>query len=143
VPIAGGALFDANTGQAPSSTAGRAFDGKTDTMWRSGWYASEKFGGLKVAGIGLVLDLGQQTEVRQVTTTLPVAQDLTVYVANRASLDGATTIGASSGRSGQIVFDVPAGPVASGQLVIVFFTKLGPDGSGRFRAQVSEVSVSR
>ena len=56
---------------------------------------------------------------------------------------GATPVGTSAGRTGTLAFDLPAGPVASGQLVIVFVTKLGPDGSGRFRAQVSEVTVSR
>lgn len=112
-------------------------------MWRSGWYASDKFGGLNVPGVGLILDLGQQTEVRQVAVTLPVAQDVTVYLANRASVEGATVVGSSAGRTGTLVFDLPAGPVASGQLVIVFVTKLGPDGSGRFRAQVAEVAVSR
>ena len=143
VPISGAATFDGNAGQVASSSAARAFDGKPDTMWRSGWFSSENFGGLKTPGVGLILDLGQQTQVRQVSVTVPVAQDLTVYVTNRASLEGATAIGTSSGRTGQLVFEVPAGPVAAGQLIIVFVTKLGPDGSGKFRAQVSEVTVSR
>ena len=143
VAITGAAMLDATSGQVNSSSAGRAHDGKADTMWRSGWYASDKFGGLNVPGVGLILDLGQQTEVRQVAVTLPVAQDVTVYLANRASVEGATVVGSSAGRTGTLVFDLPAGPVASGQLVIVFVTKLGPDGSGRFRAQVAEVAVSR
>jgi hypothetical protein len=143
VAIIGAATFDASAGQVASSSAPRGYDGNAATMWRSKWYSNEKFGGLKVPGIGYIVDLGQQTEVRRVTVTLPAPQDITVYVANRASLDGATAIGSSTGQSGQLVFDAPAGPVSSGQLVIVFVTKLGPDGAGNFRAQVSEVAVSR
>lgn len=143
VAIIGAATFDASAGQVASSSAPKGYDGDPATMWRSKWYANDKFGGLKVPGVGYIVDLGQQTEVRRVTVTLPVAQDLTVYVANRASLDGATSIGSSTGKTGQLVFDAPAGPIASGQLVIVFITKLGPDGTGNFRAQVSDVAVSR
>lgn len=143
VAIIGAATFDASAGQVASSSAPRGYDGNAATMWRSKWYSNEKFGGLKVPGIGYIVDLGQQTEVRRVTVTLPAPQDITVYVANRASLDGVTAIGSSTGQSGQLVFDAPAGPVSSGQLVIVFVTKLGPDGAGNFRAQVSEVAVSR
>lgn len=90
-------MLDATSGQVNSSSAGRAHDGKADTMWRSGWYASDKFGGLNVPGVGLILDLGQQTEVRQVAVTLPVAQDVTVYLANRASVEGATVVGSVRG----------------------------------------------
>ena len=143
VAIIGAATFDASAGQVASSSAPKGYDGDVATMWRSKWYSNDKFGGLKVPGIGYVVDLGQQTEVRRVTVTVPVAQDITVYVANRASLDGATSIGSSAGKSGELVFDAPAGPIASGQLVIVLVTKLGPDGSGKFRAQVSEMAVSR
>lgn len=143
VAIIGAAAFDPGTGQVASTSAARAYDGKADTMWRSGWYSTSKFGGLKLTGVGLILDLGQQTQVRQVTVSAPAAQDITVYVANKASLEGATAIGTSTGRSGSLVFEVPAGPVASGQLVIVFVTTLGPDGSGKYRAQVSEVQVSK
>lgn len=143
VAIIGAATFDASAGQVASSSAPKGYDGDAATMWRSKWYSNDKFGGLKVPGIGYVVDLGQQTEVRRVTVTVPVAQDITVYVANRASLDGATSIGSSAGKSGELVFDAPAGPIASGQLVIVLVTKLGPDGSGKFRAQVSEMAVSR
>jgi len=143
VAIVGAAGFDSTGGQVPSGTAARAYDGKPDTMWRSGWYTTETFGGLKIPGIGLAVDLGQPTQVRRVAVTVPVAQDFTVYLGTRASIDGATLIGSSSGGTGQVVFDVPAGPVPSGNIVIIFMTKLGPDGDGKFRAQVSEVVVSR
>ena len=80
--------------------------------------------------------------MRRVLVTVPAAQDITVYLANRASLDGATKIGSSSGKSGELVFQLPTGPVPAGQLVIIVVTALGPDGEGRFRAQVQEVKVT-
>ena len=74
---------------------------------------------------------------------MPLAGIAKVSIQPSAPVEGATVVGSSAGRTGTLVFDLPAGPVASGQLVIVFVTKLGPDGSGRFRAQVAEVAVSR
>ncbi|MBK8470652.1 MAG: hypothetical protein IPL45_13010 [Actinomycetales bacterium] len=142
VPIVGSAGFEVTLGQVSSTTSGRAFDGKADTMWRSGWFKTANFGGINKQGIGIIADLGQQTPVRRVLVTVPAAQDITVYLANRASLDGATKIGSSSGKSGELVFELPTGPAPAGQLVIIVVTALGPDGEGRFRAQVQEVKVT-
>ncbi len=144
VAILQGATFDPDgDNQGTSRTVAAAWDGNPSTSWRSGWYASEDFGGLKRRGYGIIADLGQVTPVRRVVVTLPAAQDVTVYVANQASLTGATAIGTSTGKAGQVVFDVPGGTPVNGQLVIVFVTKLGPDGGGRFRAQVSELQVAK
>ena len=143
VAVIGGAGFEPqNGGQVANKTAARAYDGDLTTMWQSNkWYATEKFGGLNIPGTGLILDLGQSTPVRQVTLTLPVPQDITVYVANAATTEGATAIGSKVAASGAVVFDAPT-PL-EGDLVIVYVTKLGPDNAGHFRALVSEVQVLR
>jgi len=110
-------------------------------VWQSQFYSSAKFGGYAKSGIGLVFDLGQETEVHRVMTTLRGGADFTVYLANRLSLDGATSIGSSSGQDGSVTLDAPGGS-AKGTLVILWFTKLAPDADGTFSAQVAEVKVS-
>ena len=42
----------------------------------------------------------------------------------------------------RVSFDAPGGAPLTGQLVIVVVTRLGPDGEGHFRAQISEIKVS-
>ena len=127
--------------QEGNASAPRAIDGDGATKWRSQAYTSAPFGGFPKAGIGLVLDLGQQSDVHQVDVDLVGGSDLTVYVASRLSLSGATSIGSVSGQDGTVTIKAPGGS-AKGQLVILWFTRLAPDGEGTFRAQVAEARVS-
>jgi hypothetical protein len=144
VAIVGAASLDSDGVQSPSASAPKAYDGDPATMWRSSkWYATENFGGYPVPGVGLILDLGQQTDVRRVALSLPAAQSGTVYVASEAKVAGAQPIGTFTDAQGTIVMDAPGGTPVKGQLVIVFVTKLGPDGEGHFRAMVAEIQVSR
>ena len=130
-------------GQEGNASAPRAFDKDPSTAWRSQTYQSAAFGGFPKSGIGLVLDLGQQTAVRQVSVTLDGAPDMSVYVASKESLDGATLIGSSSGKDGTQTFTPPGSGTAQGQLVILWFTKLAPDGNGSYQAAVAEATVSK
>jgi len=142
VAVVGGQAWDPEgDNQEGNASVPRAFDGKPDTMWRSQAYSSAAFGGFPKSGVGLVLDLGQQTDVHEVAVDLRGGADVTVYVASRLSLDGATAIGTSTGRDGTVTLQPQNGPVR-GQLVIVWFTRLAPDGEGKFRAQVAEARVS-
>jgi hypothetical protein len=125
-----------NNLQAP-----RVYDGNLATAWSSEGYNSASFGGLGKKGVGVRLDLGQPTSVNQVTINLgngPV--DLTVYAATKDSLDGATVIGAATDATGKVQINA-ATPMPKTQYVIVWFTKLAPDG-GRFRASISEIALS-
>ncbi len=139
--VAGQAWDPEGDNQEGNASVPQAFDGRPDTMWRSQAYTSAPFGGYQKSGIGLVLDLGQQSDVHEVAVDLVGGADLTVYLASRLSLDGATKIGTSSGQDGTVTLKAPGG-TARGQLVIVWFTKLAPDGEGKFRAQVAEAGVS-
>jgi len=128
-------------GQEKNTQAARVYDGNPATAWTSEGYNSANFGGLGKKGVGVRLDLGQPTSVNQVTIVLgngPV--DVTVYAATKDSLDGATAIGTATGATGQIVLKA-ATAMPSTQYVIVWFTKLAPDG-GRFRASISEIALS-
>ena len=128
-------------GQEKNLQVPRVYDGNLATAWSSEGYNSANFGGLGKKGVGVRLDLGQPTSVNQVTIDLgngPV--DLTVYAATKDSLDGATVIGAATDATGKVQIKA-ATPMPKTQYVIVWFTKLAPDG-GRFRASISEIALS-
>lgn len=127
-------------GQEKNLQAPKVYDGDLATAWSSEGYNSASFGGLGKKGLGVRLDLGQPTSINQVTIDLgngPV--DLTVYAATKDSLDGATVIGAATGATGKVEITA-ATPMPKTQYVIVWFTKLAPDG-GRFRASISEIAL--
>jgi hypothetical protein len=122
--------------------AAAALDGNGATLWRSSkWYGSAQYGGLKGRTTGLLLDLGQPTDVHQVTFTTRGAADVTVYIGDRTTVTGATPIGGIAQKDGESTVAVANGGSVKGRYVILWFTALGPDGEGHFRAQVAEVSV--
>jgi len=128
-------------GQEKNLQAPRVYDGNPATAWSSEGYGSANFGGLGKKGLGIRLDLGQSTAVNQVTIDLgngPV--DLTVYAATKDSLDGATVIGSTTDATGHVQIKATSA-LPKTQYVIVWFTKLAPDG-GRFRASISEIALS-
>lgn len=123
-----------------NSQAAKVYDGDLSTTWTSEGYGTADFGGLK-KGVGVLLDLGQPTSVRQVTIDLgsgPV--DLTVYSATSPSLDGAAVIGSANAASGRVTIK-PTAAKPRGQYVIVWFTSLVPDGN-QFRASISEIALN-
>jgi len=124
-----------------NSQAARVYDGNPATSWTSEGYNSTAFGGLPKKGVGVLLDLGQPTSVNQVAIDLtkgPV--DFTVYAATTTGLDGATVIGTTTAASGHVELKA-ASTMPQAQYVIVWFTKLAPDGPW-FHAAVSEVALS-
>lgn len=144
VTIVGASQYDPeNGGVQPSQTAVLAYDGNPQTAWRSSkWYATPDFGGFQKQGLGLMLDLGKVTDVHKVAFTTVGASDLTVYVAGQPQIKGATPIGAVTGLNGNATVAVPDNGAVKGQYVFLFFTKLGPDGEGHYRAQIAEATVS-
>ncbi len=89
-----------------NSEAPRVYDGKTSTAWTSEGYASSNLGGLKT-GVGVLLDLGQPARVKEVVLTLPDVSDVQVFLTDSDSIDGATEIGSSQGKKGQITLKAP------------------------------------
>jgi len=123
-----------------NSQVPRVYDGNPATVWTSEGYNSETFGGLKT-GVGVILDLGQPTSVHEVTLDLgsgPV--DVTAYAATGTSTAGATVIGAATGASGRVQLKA-ASTMPQAQYVIIWFTKVAPDG-GKFRASIAEIALS-
>jgi len=128
-------------GKENNNRAPRVYDGNPATAWTSEGYNTADFGGLGKKGIGVRLDLGQPTSVNHVTIDLGAGPaDVTVFAATKDSLEGATVIGAASSASGRIQLNA-ASAMPQAQYVIVWVTKLAPDG-GRFRASISEIALS-
>jgi hypothetical protein len=140
-PILSATGFDPQGDNAErNGEAPRVFDGNPSTYWSSEGYSSANLGGLK-KGVGVRLDLGQLRKVSRVTLLLPNPSDVTVYVGqDRNSLDSATSLGTSQGKSGSVTITAPK--PAEGQYVFVWFTKVSQVSDGRFRATLAEVTVS-
>jgi hypothetical protein len=128
-------------GREKNSQAARVYDGDAATSWSSEGYTTANFGGLGKKGVGVLLDLGQPTSVSQVTIDLGHGPlDVTAYAATNASLTGAAVIGAANEASGRIQLKA-ADAVPEAQYLIVWFTRLAPDG-GQFRASLSEIALN-
>jgi hypothetical protein len=95
-------------------------------------------GGLK-DGAGVILDFGQTVKPSEVGLLLPDPSTFDLYLAPDRSLDGATKIGSSSDKSGEITIKVTGG--ASGQYLIVWFTRVSRVSDGAYRATLAEVTA--
>lgn len=140
--VAAAADFDPLGGDGENpQLAARVYDGDPKTEWQSERYWTAAFGGVK-RGVGILVDLGPNRTPTQVTVTLAIPASFEVYVANERSLDGATKIGSKSMASGAQT--VVATKPVKGQYVIVWFTQLSKDSTGRndYRARVGEITVS-
>ena len=143
IPIVSASQVSEDAGVQAAKTAAAAFDGKADTGWQSTkYYATPQYGGLKGLTTGLLLDLGQSSDVHQVTFTTRGPADITVYVGDQTKVAGLTPIGSVSQHNGEANVAVPSNGSVKGRYVIIWFTSLGPtDKAKQFRAQVSEASV--
>ena len=76
-----------------------------------------------------------------VTTLSRAKQDVTVYAATNASIDGAQKIGSVTDQAGTVTLTAPDGLTAATKL-IVWVTKAAPaEAPNHYRAQISEVTV--
>ncbi|HWI33569.1 MAG TPA: hypothetical protein VNS83_04605, partial [Lapillicoccus sp.] len=142
IAIVAASQISEDEGVQASRTGAAAFDGKGDTVWRANkYYRSAQYGSFTDVTTGLLLDLGQPADVHQVAFTVRGPADVTVYVTDKPTVDGATAMGTVTQQDGEATVSVPNGGAVKGRYVILWFTTLGPDGNGRFRAQVAEASV--
>ena len=113
--------------------------GSTDQPWYSQWYTTPEFGGLRL-GTGLLLDLGKAmtvTDVRLALGSEPGA-DVQVRVGNAPSTD-LPTVASASGADGAVRLTMSH--PAKGRYVLIWFTRLPPDGHGHYQVSVYNVSV--
>ncbi|MEO7752957.1 MAG: hypothetical protein ABIS35_06035 [Terracoccus sp.] len=140
-PVTGVTSFDPQDDNTEGEGSAKlAIDGNPATAWESRWYGTPTYNGNK-DGVGLVLDFAAPAVVSEVQLVLPAAQDVTVFLASKASLAGAQKIGAQAGANGAVVFK-PTSPLQPGTKIIVWVTKAAPaEAANHYRAQVSEVTV--
>ncbi|WP_299518057.1 murein biosynthesis integral membrane protein MurJ [uncultured Serinicoccus sp.] len=139
ISIEGITSFDPEgDGDERNDLAPLAVDGDEGTEWTSHTYLSEGWGSLK-SGTGLVLDLGEETEVSEVEVVLGEGDmGATLYVADTPTLDGATELGSEDSAEG--TWTVSPDEPATGRYVILWFTRAfaGPDGE---IVRVAEITV--
>ncbi len=147
VKIAGVTDFDpfADPPEENPDTAKNAIDGNSATSWMTSTYRGDPaLGGLK-PGVGLMLDLGKDTEAGSVTVELtgkPTSYE--VYAASAGvtdppdSLDQMDKVGskADAGEKSTVRLD----PAPKTRYLLVWLTKL-PAVSGGFRGEIVDISV--
>jgi hypothetical protein len=127
------------TGDDPG-TADLVIDGSTSTGWQTQWYATPEFGGLKT-GTGLLLDMGRTETITSVRVTLGSAAGADLQVrAGDSSVSGLKTVATEAAAGGTVQLKL-ASP-AHARYVLIWFTKLPPDGSGTYQVEVYNVGVT-
>jgi hypothetical protein len=119
--------------------ASRLINVSTFLPWSTQWYATPEFGNLR-SGTGLLLTLAENATVRDVRLSLGSAPgaDVQVRVGNSPSLALPVTASAS-GVGGSVRLTVTSR--AAGRYVLIWFTRLPPDGHGHYQVSVYSVSV--
>jgi hypothetical protein len=107
--------------------------------WQSDWYATPGFGGLQ-AGTGLLLDMGQAVTITAVKVTLGFpGADLQLRAGTAPAL-AALPVAATAADAGRVASLPLAVPVRA-RYVLLWFTRLPPDGAGTYQASVHQVTV--
>jgi len=137
----------ADPGNEESLYGKLAIDGNPKTDWTSQWYATPEFGQLK-AGSGLLIDMGRPVRFASVTVTFgsEPGADVKLLVGNSAdrskqNLDSMTTVATRNDPTGTVTFPITS--TVTGRFLVVWFSRLPPQpgSSGKFEAQIFNVSV--
>jgi hypothetical protein len=110
--------------------------------WYSSWYASPAFGNLQ-SGTGLLLDMGGAVKLSGLRLVLgrPLGADVQVRVGNSATLAGLATVASATDVGGTV--RLPVTSLVSGRYVLVWFTKLPPNGQqDQYQVGVYSVTVN-
>jgi hypothetical protein len=140
VSIAGAAAIDPQgDNNENGDLAKNAVDGDRSTSWHSERYDSPNFGGIK-QGLGLVLDLGDNSTVTAVTVNAP-GTDGTVELraSDTSRYEGSRLVATGQLTGHGTVALTPAKPVPT-RYLILWFTRV-PENGGDRRIIVNEVDV--
>jgi hypothetical protein len=108
--------------------------------WLTQWYATPNFGALK-QGTGLLLDMGRTVTIATVRVTMggyPGA-NLELRLGTIPEL-GALPVVAAASNAGTVL-SLPLKTPARARYVLLWFTKLPPDGAGTYQVYVHGVTV--
>jgi hypothetical protein len=120
-------------------TAARVLSGSSQG-WTSQWYATPEFGDLK-QGTGLLLDMGRTVTITTVSLSLGSSPGAEVELRLGAAPDlGALPVVTTATATRDLLSLRPGTPVQA-RYVLVWFTRLPPDGAGTYQAIVHQVTV--
>jgi hypothetical protein len=120
--------------------ASLALSNNAATPWNTDWYATADFGNLQ-SGTGLLLDMGKPVTITSVQISLgsTPGADLQLRTGNVPALSSLRPVATATNAGGTLTLRLTS--PASGQYLLIWFTKLPPDNSGTFEAFVSGVSL--
>ncbi|MER6952026.1 protein kinase family protein [Nonomuraea sp. NPDC000554] len=126
-------------GKEKPSIAPLAIDGQPSTLWKTEEYTSAELGNMK-SGVGLLLDMGKSVQVSDVVATLAQAPGANVElkVGDQPELGSLKTVARQKDAAGKVTL-TPDQP-ATGQYVLIWFTRLPADAGG-FHGTIYEVVV--
>jgi hypothetical protein len=108
--------------------------------WLTDWYATPSFGDLK-AGTGLLLDMGRTVTITTIKLTLgglPGANlELRVGAVPEFS---ALPVAATASDAGELL-SLPLTTPARARYILLWFTRLPPDGAGTYQVFVHQVTI--
>lgn len=139
--------FDPDGGEVPEENSDMvplATDGNPNTAWETKTYFDGPVLAPYRSGVGLLLDLGEETEVGEVEVTLEGGPyDLEVMAAPKGAArptttDGLTSVEARSGVSGEIA--LRGSDTVLTRYVVVWLTSL-PRSTDGYRGGIAEVVV--
>jgi hypothetical protein len=110
--------------------------------WQSQWYATPSFGDLKL-GTGLLLDLGRSYSVSSVSVTLssPPGATFQVRLGQHATFSALPVAATETAATPSDTLKLPLRAPVTARYVLIWFTKLPPDGQGHYQASVRQVAV--
>ena len=117
-----------------------AISNRPGAGWLTDWYTTARFGNL-YSGTGLLLDMGHPVTLTAAQIALGAARgaSLQLRVGAAPALAHLDAVAHAAGTGGVVRFRL-ASP-ARGRYVLIWFTKLPPDPSGTFRAEVWNVRL--
>ena len=127
-------------GDEKSERAHLAIDSKPATAWTTEGYNSARLGRLK-GGVGLLLDMGKNMRVSDVKVAVPAPTGsvLQLRAGDAPTLSGLRSVGRATDTNGTINFRLSS-PI-QGRYLLLWFTKLAPDGNGQFRGKIGDVVI--
>jgi hypothetical protein len=108
--------------------------------WYTQWYATPEFGNLR-SGTGILLDMGETVTVSEVQLVLgsEPGADVQVRVGSSSAFLDLPTVASAASASGTVRLAATA--PAKGQYVLIWFTRLPPDGRGHYQVSVYSAAV--
>jgi cytoskeleton protein RodZ len=125
-------------GDNPQS-ASLALSGDPATPWHTSWYTTARFGNLQ-AGTGLLLDLGRPVTATSVTIRLGSRHGADLQVLSGTTPAHLHVVADAAGVGGPVRVRLASHPHV--RYLLIWFTRLPPNGGGTYQAFISSVMVT-